>query len=76
MTRIAFPQLPFTARAATFLSMFMAWVLFAEFVIDRHGLDRLLPFYRVGNLCPYELAVGTLLLLLWIRLHRAAPIAS
>jgi hypothetical protein len=27
-------------------------------------------------LCPYELAVGTLLLLLWIRLHRAAPIAS
>ena len=69
-TMVRFAELPLAARLASFLSFFMAWVLFAELIIDRHGLDRFLPYYRVGNLCPYDLAVGALLVALWMRLHR------
>ena len=70
MTPVPFRSLPIIARLATMTSLFLAWVLFAEFVIDRHGLDRFLPFYRVGNLCPYDIAVVTALAIGWWRLHR------
>lgn len=57
MTKLRFKDLPRAVRVAAATSFFMAWVLFAEFVIDCYGLDRFLPFYRVGDLCPYDLAV-------------------
>jgi hypothetical protein len=71
VTPIPFRSLPLVTRLATMLTFFLAWLLFAELVIDRHGLDRLLPYYRVGNLCPYDLAVIVLLGLSWLRLHRS-----
>ena len=55
MSKIHFADIPLVVRLTTRMSIFMAWVLFAEFVIDRYGFDRYLPFYRVGNVCPYEL---------------------
>ena len=67
---ISFRRLPLVARVATMLTLFMAWVLFAELVIDRHGLDAYLPLYRVGDLCVYDLLVIALLAISWIRLHR------
>jgi hypothetical protein len=67
---IQFHHLPLAVRVSTALSMFMAWVLFAEMVIDRHGLDRHLPFYRVGNLCVYDLLVALLIVTTWIWAHR------
>jgi hypothetical protein len=70
VSKTPFRNLPFTVRIASFLIFFWSWVLIAELVIDRHGLDRFLPFYRVGNFCPYEVIVIGLLVLLWIRLHR------
>ena len=73
---LRFYELPIVVRLATFLSFFMAWVLFAELVIDRHGLDRSLPYYRVGNLCPYDAGVAILLLLLWLRLNSRPAAAS
>ena len=69
---IRFRALPLVARIATMLALFMAWVLFAELIIDRHGLDVYLPFYRVGNFCPYDIAVLLILALSWWRLHRNA----
>ena len=69
--RIPFRSLPLLVRLTTMLSLFLAWLLFAELVIDRHGLDAYLPFYRVGNVCPYELAVLLLLAVSWWRLHQA-----
>ena len=63
---VSFPQLPFTAKLATTLVPFMGWVMFAEFVIDRHGWDVALPFYRVGNFCLYDLAVLLALLVAWL----------
>jgi hypothetical protein len=70
MTPVSFRSLPLIVRLATMTTFFLAWVLFAEIVIDRHGLDRFLPFYRVGNLCPYDIAVVAALLLAWWRLNR------
>jgi len=42
------------------------WVIFEETVVDRHGLWRYMPFYRVGLFCARDAAVlaVTLLLLL------------
>ena len=70
MNAIAFIHLPFSVRLMTCASMFMAWVLVAEFVIDRYGFDRYLPYYRVGDVCPYELVVAGLIALFWFRAHR------
>ena len=67
---IAFRSLPLIVRLTTMATLFMAWILFAELVIDRHGLDRFLPWYRVGNLCVWDLAVVALLALTWWRLQR------
>jgi hypothetical protein len=68
--RIRFRSLPLSVRLATMLAYFLAWVLFAELVIDRYGLDAYLPFYRVGDVCPYELVVLALLGFAWWRAHR------
>lgn len=70
MESIAFRQMPLSVRLMTCASMFMAWVLIAEFVIDRYGLDAFLPFYRVGNVCPYELVVAALIVAFWVIAHR------
>ena len=71
VTRIPFRALPLAIRLATFLTFFLSWVLFAELVIDRYGLDEYLPFYRVGNICIYDLVVIALLVWLWFRWNRA-----
>ena len=70
MEKIKFRSLPLSVRITTVASWFMGWVLFAEFVIDRYGLDEYLPFYRVGDLCPYDLAVLVALIVAWMRLNR------
>lgn len=67
---IRFRDLPLAVRIATMLAYFVAWILFAELVIDREGLDEYLPFYRVGNVCPYELVVLAILAFAWWRAHR------
>lgn len=51
MTTLTFRQLPLFARLTSFATVFMAWIMVEEWVIDRHGLDAYLPLYRVGNLC-------------------------
>jgi hypothetical protein len=42
------------------------WILFEEIVVDRYGLWRYMPYYRVGLFCVWDAAVlaVTLLLLL------------
>lgn len=68
--RIPFRSLPLLVRLTTMLSLFLSWLLFAELVIDRHGLDAYLPLYRAGAVCPYEVAVLLLLAASWWRLHQ------
>ena len=46
------------AIGVTFLN---TWVLFEEIVVDRQGLWRYMPFYRVGDYCVWDLAVSLLI---------------
>ena len=70
MDAIRFGSLPLVVRISTLATWFLAWLLFAELVIDRHGLDSWLPYYRVGNFCPYDIAVIVALVIAWLRLNR------
>jgi hypothetical protein len=54
MKEVSFSELPFLVKAAVFVSFVNAWVLFEELVIDRHGLWRYLPFYKVGLFCVWD----------------------
>jgi hypothetical protein len=72
MALISFPQLPLPVRLATFATFFIGWVMFEELIIDRHHLDRFLPYYHVGNLCLYDLSVITILVGFWFWVHRTA----
>jgi hypothetical protein len=67
---ITFKSLPLIVRLGTIANIFIGWELIAEFVIDRYGLDRFLPFYRVGDLCVYDLAVVAGCVVAWRRLNR------
>lgn len=70
MQTIRFAALPKLVQFTSLATLFIGWVLFAELIIDRHGLDRFLPFYRVGALCPYDLTVLLLLAAAWWSLRR------
>ena len=70
MQRIAFHQLPRWVRLAAALTLFNTWVLIAEFVIDRYGLDNVLPFYRYGDICVWDIAVIIVITVLFLRASR------
>jgi len=60
------PPLPLIAKTAIATTFINTWVIFEETVVDRHGLWRYMPFYKVGLFCVWDAAVlaVTLLLLL------------
>jgi hypothetical protein len=69
MTKSSFRDQPLVVKAAVFITFFNAWVLFEELVVDRHGLWRYLPFYRVGLFCVWDLlALAVIGLSLFLRL--------
>ena len=59
--RLSFANLPFVAQLAIGVVALQSWIMFAEVVIDRHGLAPHLPFYRYGNLCVWDLTVVALI---------------
>ena len=71
MSKLNFADMPLVVRGATWATAMMAWILFEELIIDRHGWDRWLPFYRVGNLCVCDLGVAILLIGAFVALNRA-----
>ena len=48
------------AIAMTFIN---TWIILEETVVDRHGLWRYMPFYRVGLFCAWDVSVLTVILL-------------
>ncbi|HKY22942.1 MAG TPA: hypothetical protein VJM31_17140 [Vicinamibacterales bacterium] len=46
---------PGIVRLAIWLTFFNTWVLFEETVVDRHGLWEYMPYYRVGQLCAWDI---------------------
>src|SRR5262249_19342388 len=57
-------RLPLIARIAIAMTFLNTWVIFEETVVDRHGLWRYMPFYRVGLFCAWDAAVFAITLLL------------
>ena len=49
--------MPLWVRLASALAVLNTWVLIAEFVIDRYGFDRYLPFYRYGDVCIWDVII-------------------
>lgn len=70
MQRVAFYQLPLWVRLGACLTLLNTWVLIAEFVIDRYGLDEYLPFYRYGDICLWDIAVIIGIVVLFVRASR------
>ena len=49
-------RLPWVVKIGVALTFFNSWVLFEETIVDRHGLWRYLPFYKVGLFCTWDVA--------------------
>jgi len=75
METLSFAQLPTIAKVAVGVAFYDAWVSVEEFVIDRYGIWRYLPFYRVGAGCVWDLAVALFISVgLWrLSSQRPAP---
>ena len=58
------PPLPLIAKIAIAMTFINAWVIFEETIVDRHGLWRYMPYYRVGLFCLWDAAVFAITLLL------------
>jgi hypothetical protein len=56
------------------LTLLNSWVLFEEVIVDRHGLWKYMPFYRVGDPCVWDLAAVVTIALLVTRLRRTGRI--
>jgi len=57
-------HLPLIAKIAIATTFINTWILFEETVVDRYGLWRYMPFYRVGLFCAWDAAVFAITLLL------------
>ncbi len=63
MDEPSFGDQPKGVKAAVALALMNTFVLVEELVIDRGGLSHYLPFYRLGNFCPYDaIALAAILL--------------
>src|SRR5256714_15367395 len=64
--------LPLIAKIAIAMTFINTWVIFEETIVDRHGLGRYMPFYRVGLFCVWDAAVFAItLLLLFVTVARS-----
>ena len=67
---ISFRQLPLIAKVTVGVAFFNAWVSIEEFVIDRVGLWKYMPYYRVAKGCIWDLVVGVIIVISLWRLSR------
>ena len=63
MKKSTTPPLPLIAKIAIAMTVLNAWVIFEETVVDRHGLWRYMPYYRVGLFCAWDASVFAVTLL-------------
>src|SRR5262252_2555530 len=64
MNRSTTSHLPLIAKIAIAMTFINTWVLFEETVVDRYGLWRYMPFYRVGLFCAWDAVVFAVTLLI------------
>ena len=61
METLSFKQLPLVAKMAIGIVFLNSWILIEEFIIDRQGLWKYMPYYRVGDPCVWDLAVSLII---------------
>src|SRR5215469_8867501 len=64
MNKSTTPPLSLIAKIAIAMTFINAWIIFEETIVDRHGLWRYMPHYRVGLFCVWDAAVFAITLLL------------
>jgi hypothetical protein len=64
MNKSTTPPLPLIAKIAIAMTFINTWVIFEETIVDRHGLWRYMPYYRVGLFCVWDAVVLAITLLL------------
>ena len=70
MDRLTFRQLPRVVQIAVGVAFFNAWVSLEEFVINRVGLWKYMPYYQVASGCLWDLGIAVVIVFgLW-RLSR------
>ncbi len=73
METLWFRKLPLAVKIAIWVVFNNAWWSIEEFVIDRKGLWRYMPYYRVGNGCAWDLAVALVVsFAVWRASHRSS----
>jgi hypothetical protein len=66
MGTLSFRLLPTIAKVAVGIAFFEAWLSIEQLVIDRYGLWRYMPYYRVSDPCVWDLAVALFIIVgLW-----------
>jgi hypothetical protein len=64
-------------RFAVWLTFFNTWVLFEETIVDRYGFWEYMPYYRVGQLCSWDIgAMALLAYVVWRAFHRKPAAAT
>jgi hypothetical protein len=61
MERLIFKQLPLVIKIAVWIAFFNAWLSIEEFVINRQGLWKYMPFYNVADACVWDLVVALII---------------
>lgn len=65
---------PWLARLAIGLTLLNSWILFEEVIVDRTGLWKYMPHYRVGDACVWDLGatIAIVLFVVW-QSRRSTP---
>lgn len=61
MQSLAFRQLPWAVRIAVGIAFLNAWVNIEQLVIDRYGIWKYMPYYKVGDACVWDLTVSIII---------------
>lgn len=61
MQNLTFRQLPWVVRVAVGIAFLNAWVNIEQLVIDRYGIWKYMPYYKVGDACVWDLTVSIII---------------
>lgn len=59
MRKTTFGSLPLIVKIATGLALLSSWIIFEEVIVDRYGIWQVLPNYRKGFFCAWDIAAFT-----------------
>ena len=69
METLTFKQLPLAVKIAVGVVFLNAWVSIEQLVIDRYGIWKYMPYYKVTDPCVWDLAVA---LIIFVTIWRAS----